>query len=130
MAHQRACFLSPSSRPSPLPCPALKRLFFSLARCDRAQACGQLGFKRHAGMRRCEIIFDKAIGFLLGEPNKGMQQMFTFINTSRLGTAMMGVALAELSWQKSLCYASERRAMRSLSGMAASWPWPLQRYPT
>ena len=55
-------------------------------------------------MRRCEIIFDKAIGFLLGERNRGMQQMFTFINTSRLGTAMMGVALAELSWQKSLLY--------------------------
>eukprot|EP00961_Rhodomonas_salina_P014629 196170-Rhodomonas_salina.1 len=34
-----------------------------------------------------------------GDEPHGMNHMFTFINTSRLGTAIMGVALAELSWQ-------------------------------
>jgi alkylation response protein AidB-like acyl-CoA dehydrogenase len=68
------------------------------------------------GSPTCEINFEQAQGFLIGEANKGMRQMFTFINTSRIGTAMMGVALAELSWQNALQYARGRRAMRSLSG--------------
>jgi len=68
------------------------------------------------GSPTCEINFENAVGYLIGEPNKGMRQMFTFINTSRLGTAMMGVSLAELSWQNSLWYAKDRRAMRSLQG--------------
>jgi len=42
--------------------------------------------------------------------------MFTFINTSRIGTAVQGVAGAENSYQNSLQYAKERLAMRSLSG--------------
>jgi hypothetical protein len=42
--------------------------------------------------------------------------MFTFINTSRLGTAVQGVAAAELAFQNSLWYTKERRSMRALSG--------------
>jgi alkylation response protein AidB-like acyl-CoA dehydrogenase len=69
------------------------------------------------GSPTCEINFDNAVGFLLGEPHKGMQQMFTFINTSRIGTAMMGVAIAQVSAHNSLAYASARRSMRSLTGV-------------
>lgn len=43
--------------------------------------------------------------------------MFTFINTSRVGTAVQGVAAAEGSFQNALPYAKERLAMRSLSGV-------------
>jgi alkylation response protein AidB-like acyl-CoA dehydrogenase len=43
----------------------------------------------HLGSPTCEINFEAAEGYLIGQPNKGMRQMFTFINTSRLGTAMM-----------------------------------------
>jgi len=42
--------------------------------------------------------------------------MFTFINTSRLGTAVQGVAAAELAFQNSLWYTKDRRSMRALSG--------------
>jgi hypothetical protein len=42
--------------------------------------------------------------------------MFTFMNTARIGTAIQGVAHAELSFQGALPYAQERRSMRSLSG--------------
>ena len=42
--------------------------------------------------------------------------MFTFINTSRIGTAVQGVAAAELSYQGALWYAKDRLAMRSLTG--------------
>lgn len=43
--------------------------------------------------------------------------MFTFINTSRVGTAVQGMAASELAFQNSLWYAKDRLAMRSLSGV-------------
>ena len=68
------------------------------------------------GSSTCEINFEDAEGYMIGEENKGLNHMFTFINTSRVGTAVQGVAAAELSYQGSLWYAKERLAMRSLSG--------------
>ncbi|MDO8283706.1 MAG: acyl-CoA dehydrogenase C-terminal domain-containing protein [Rhodoferax sp.] len=62
------------------------------------------------------LNFDGAIGTLIGEPNKGLEAMFTFMNTARIGTAIQGVAHAELSFQGALPYAQERRSMRALSG--------------
>ena len=43
--------------------------------------------------------------WLIGEPNRGLNHMFTFINTSRVGTAVQGVAAAEAAFQNSLWYA-------------------------
>jgi alkylation response protein AidB-like acyl-CoA dehydrogenase len=62
------------------------------------------------------LNFDGASGTLIGEPNKGLEAMFTFMNTARIGTAIQGVAHAELSFQGALPYAQERRSMRALSG--------------
>ena len=45
--------------------------------------------------------------------------MFTFMNTARIGTAIQGLAHAELAFQGSLAYARDRLQMRSLSGPAA-----------
>ena len=42
--------------------------------------------------------------------------MFTFMNTARIGTAVQGLAHAELAFQGSLPYAKERMSMRALSG--------------
>lgn len=42
--------------------------------------------------------------------------MFTFMNSARIGTAIQGVATAELAYQGALAYARERRSMRALSG--------------
>lgn len=68
------------------------------------------------GSSTCQINFENAIGELIGTENKGMNHMFTFINTSRLGTAMQGVAHAEKSYQHCLPYAKQRVSMRALSG--------------
>ena len=62
------------------------------------------------------LNFDHASGFMLGEPNKGLEAMFTFMNSARIGTSIQGVAHAELSFQGALAYAKERRSMRALSG--------------
>lgn len=64
----------------------------------------------------CVINFDNAKGFLIGEPNKGLKAMFTYMNTARIGTGMQGLAHMELAFQNSLPYAKERRSMRALSG--------------
>jgi hypothetical protein len=62
------------------------------------------------------LNFDGATGYMIAEPNKGLEAMFTFMNTARIGTAVQGVAHAELSFQGALAYAKERRSMRALSG--------------
>ena len=54
------------------------------------------------GSPTCEINFDAAEGYLIGTENRGLNHMFTFINTSRLGTAIQGLAAAELAFQNSL----------------------------
>lgn len=40
------------------------------------------------GSPTCEINFDEAKGWLIGTENRGLNHMFTFINTSRVGTAV------------------------------------------
>ncbi len=83
-------------------------------------SCGsiehKMGIKASA---TCVINFDQATGFLIGPPNRGLNCMFTFMNTARIGTALQGVCAAEGSFQGALSYARERLAMRSLSGPKA-----------
>jgi alkylation response protein AidB-like acyl-CoA dehydrogenase len=62
------------------------------------------------------LNFEGATGHMIAEENKGLEAMFTFMNTARIGTAVQGVAHAELSFQGALRYAKERRSMRALSG--------------
>ncbi|WP_138437411.1 acyl-CoA dehydrogenase C-terminal domain-containing protein [Marinobacter shengliensis] len=79
--------------------------------------CGSLekkmGIKASA---TCVMNFDGATGYLIGPENEGLECMFTFMNTARIGTAIQGVGPAELSYQWALDYAKERRSMRALSG--------------
>ncbi len=80
-------------------------------------SCGsiesKMGVKASA---TCVMNFDNSTGFLLGEPNKGVKAMFTFINASRISAAFQGVAHAEFGFQKSLIYARERLQMRASNG--------------
>ena len=62
------------------------------------------------------INFEESTGWMIAEPNRGLEAMFTFMNTARIGTAVQGIAHAELSFQGALAYAKERRSMRALSG--------------
>lgn len=83
-----------------------------------AMSCGSLEHKMGIhGNATCVLNFDNAQGFLIGPPNRGLNCMFTFMNTARLGTAIQGLAHAELGYQKSLAYSLERLQSRSLSGV-------------
>lgn len=80
-------------------------------------SCGSLEHKMGiAGSATAVLNFDGATAYMISEPNKGLEAMFTFMNTARVGTAIQGVAHAELSFQGALPYAKERRSMRALSG--------------
>jgi alkylation response protein AidB-like acyl-CoA dehydrogenase len=82
--------------------------------------CGSLEEKMGIkGSATAVLNFDDAVGELIGPLNKGLECMFTFMNTARVGTAMQGVCTAELSFQNALVYAKERLSMRSLSGTKA-----------
>ena len=79
--------------------------------------CGSLEHKMGIHANATAVLnFEGAIGTLIAEPNHGLEAMFTFMNTARIGTAIQGVAHAELSFQGAVRYAKERRSMRSLSG--------------
>lgn len=80
-------------------------------------SCGALEKKMGIKASATSVInFDQATGFLLGPPNEGLECMFTFMNSARVGTAIQGIAHAERAYQGSLPYAKERRSMRALSG--------------
>ncbi|MBZ9865370.1 acyl-CoA dehydrogenase family protein [Mesorhizobium sp. CA15] len=60
-----------------------------------------------------------AIGWLIGEENKGLACMFTMMNNARLAVGMQGVAVAETATQKAIAYANERR-----QGKASAYTGP------
>ena len=50
-----------------------------------------------------------AIGYLIGEENRGMLCMFTMMNQARLGVGLEGVGVADRAYQQALGYAQERK---------------------
>lgn len=83
-----------------------------------AVTCGSLEHKMGIhGNSTCVMNFDNAKGFLIGQENRGLNCMFTFMNTARIGTAIQGLTAAESSFQGALAYARDRLQMRSLSGV-------------
>ncbi|WP_339719510.1 acyl-CoA dehydrogenase C-terminal domain-containing protein [uncultured Paraglaciecola sp.] len=79
--------------------------------------CGSIEHKMGIhGFVTCVMNFDGATGYLVGQPNKGLEAMFTFMNSARLTTALQGLVHSEVAYQGAVPYAQERLAMRSLSG--------------
>ncbi|MBC8128726.1 MAG: acyl-CoA dehydrogenase [Rhizobiaceae bacterium] len=54
-----------------------------------------------------------AVGYLVGEENKGLACMFTMMNNARLHVGVQGVGVAEAAFQHALAYAKERRQGRA-----------------
>ncbi len=71
------------------------------------------------GNSTCQMNLDGAIGWLIGEPNKGLNAMFVMMNAARLGVGMQSLGLTEVAYQNALIYAKDRIQMRSLSGVKA-----------
>jgi butyryl-CoA dehydrogenase len=71
------------------------------------------------GNSTCQMNLDGATGWLIGEPNKGLNAMFVMMNAARLGVGMQSLGLTEVAYQNAVAYAKDRLQMRSLSGVKA-----------
>lgn len=79
--------------------------------------CGAIEHKMGIkGSSTAVLNFEGAKGWLVGEPHKGLRAMFTMMNAARLGVAMQGLGIAEVSYQNARAYAKERLQMRALDG--------------
>src|SRR6185437_823145 len=51
---------------------------------------------------------DGAVGYIMGEPNRGLEYMFIMMNAARLSVGLEGVAIAERAFQRALGWSRER----------------------
>ena len=77
-------------------------------RCDGLEK--KMGIK---GSATCVMAFDGATGWLVGEPNRGLQAMFAMMNAARLHVALQGLGHAQNAHRNALVYAHERLQSRA-----------------
>lgn len=60
-----------------------------------------------------------AVGYLVGEENRGLEYMFIMMNAARYAVGVQGIAVAERSYQQAVAYARERVQSRPVDGSVA-----------
>jgi alkylation response protein AidB-like acyl-CoA dehydrogenase len=65
----------------------------------------------------CQLMFDDSTGWLVGEPNRGLEAMFKMMNTERVSVGIQGLGIGEAAYQSAVWYAKDRVQGRSLSGV-------------
>jgi alkylation response protein AidB-like acyl-CoA dehydrogenase len=68
------------------------------------------------------MVYDKALGYLVGEENRGLETMFIMMNAARFAVGLEGVAIAERAFQRALAFAKERVQGRDLVGGGGAVP--------
>jgi 3-(methylthio)propanoyl-CoA dehydrogenase len=61
-----------------------------------------------------------AIGYLIGQENRGLEYMFIMMNAARFAVGMQGIAVSERAYQKAVGYAKDRVQSRDVAGSAGS----------
>ncbi|WP_421863261.1 acyl-CoA dehydrogenase family protein [Motiliproteus sp.] len=80
------------------------------------------------GSPTCVLSFGDeggAIGYLVGEPNRGLMYMFTMMNSARQSVGLQGLSISERAYQQGLSYARERTQGKRADGSAK----PIIEYP-
>jgi len=72
-------------------------------RCDGIEK--KMGIK---GSATCAMSFERARGWLIGEPHRGLAAMFVMMNSARLHVALQGLGHLEIAQQNAHAYAHER----------------------
>jgi len=72
-------------------------------------------------------VGEGAVGYLVGEENRGLETMFIMMNAARYAVGMQGVALSERALQQAEAYAAERVQGQALEGSAG--PVSIDRHP-
>jgi alkylation response protein AidB-like acyl-CoA dehydrogenase len=78
------------------------------AYCDGIEK--KMGLK---GSATCQMRFEQARGWLVGEPHSGLAAMFLMMNSARLHVGVQGLGHMEAARQKALAYAFDRQQMRA-----------------
>ncbi len=73
------------------------------------------------------MVFDKALGYLVGDENRGLEYMFIMMNAARFAVGLEGVAIAERAFQRAVAFAKERIQGRDLA--AGGKAVPIIRHP-
>ncbi|MCL4131188.1 UNVERIFIED_CONTAM: hypothetical protein GTU68_041095, partial [Idotea baltica] len=71
-----------------------------------------IGLEKKMGIHAsptCVMEYDGATGWLIGEANKGLNAMFTMMNSARLNVGLEGVAVGEAAYQTAFQYAQDRK---------------------
>ena len=78
----------------------------------------------HASPTAVLIFGEKegAIGYLVGEENRGLEYMFIMMNAARFAVGLEGVAVSDRAYQLALAYAKERVQSRDLAGGTKAVP--------
>ena len=64
-----------------------------------------------------------AVGYIVGQENRGLEYMFIMMNSARYAVGMQGIAIAERAYQKAVTFAKDRVQSRPVDGsIAASAP--------
>ena len=61
-----------------------------------------------------------AVGYLVGEENRGLEYMFIMMNAARYGVGVQGIAVAERAYQQAVAYARERVQSRPVDGSSSA----------
>ncbi|GAB2185472.1 acyl-CoA dehydrogenase [Roseibium sp. LAB1] len=83
------------------------------------------------GSPTCTMVYGDeggAIGWLVGEENRGLACMFTMMNNARLAVGIQGLGVAERAYQHALAYALERKQGRA-PGDTGEGMSPIARHP-
>src|ERR1035437_4610207 len=81
------------------------------------------------GSPTCVMRFDAATGWMIGEPNCGLNAMFVMMNAARLHVGLQGIGLLEAAWQKADAYAKERRQMHAPKAKMSNTPDLIAEHP-
>jgi alkylation response protein AidB-like acyl-CoA dehydrogenase len=57
-----------------------------------------------------------AVGYLVGQENRGLEYMFIMMNAARYGVGVQGIAIAERAYQKAVEFSKERIQSRPVDG--------------
>lgn len=57
-----------------------------------------------------------AVGYLVGEENRGLEYMFVMMNAARFGVGVQGIAVADRAYQRAVAYARDRVQSRPVDG--------------
>jgi acyl-CoA dehydrogenase len=71
----------------------------------------------------CTMVYGDqggAVGYLVGEENRGLACMFTMMNLARLAVGLQGVGIAERATQQAMQYARDRKQGRALGVTSGS----------